>query len=378
MSEDKKSPAAATHATAMASQDVYLTEDAIDLSKADWDPSLTRVIHDDPSGDIVATIDRLIFESPLTIAARYLEPQGYQLNFENILACVDSMKFGVTAKVSSRRSPDNRVQAKRIFPLLYMRKPSRTSKGPLLSKFYEEIKKYESELARLQQYEAQSRKAMNAAVKDESGRSAIQQLQRDNDNLKQEIERLTRKVNQLSNAIDAVPLQKADQILPLGLKVGEIRSVSVDEGLAFVKVEQGQFSVALARFNGVPRIGAKVFVRSEGLKVRDVYVYDPAPEPFEIATGEVLYVDQQAIKIRLRDRRELIMSIDLDATPCQIGSEVLVRLADDRIINWQRLDHKPAHSLKARVYEKQTRHQLKIAYGLTPKRKQKKINGRAA
>ena len=53
--------------------DFWQSPEEIDCDKAKWDSSLSRVVADDSCGDITATMDRRVFESPLSMAQRYLE-----------------------------------------------------------------------------------------------------------------------------------------------------------------------------------------------------------------------------------------------------------------------------------------------------------------
>lgn len=343
-------------------QGVHVREDGVDVTNAGWDESLSKVWISETTGELCVSMDRLLFETPLSAAIRYMEPQGFDLNLENILACLDSMKFGVFAKISSGKASDGRDVAKKIIPALYMRLPQRTAKGILLQKFYDEIAKYESELTRLQQYEAQSKRVMQEAVKDETGRAAVLQLQRDNELLRQEVEKLSKRVAQLNTAIQSVPLQHRETQLPPGLKLCQVRQVKEEENTVHLKSEAGQYSCALSKFNGVPVVGARAITVHEGGQVRGVWVFDPTPESFTHRTAEVLYVDGPRIKVRCTDRMEMILEATPEKSNARRGQKIIMRMARGIVVDWVPIYESSAEERIGQLYDAQTKRQISAGY----------------
>lgn len=335
-------------------QGIYLSDESIDVSAATWDQSLSQVVVDESTGELCASIDRMLFESPTEIGVRFLEPHGFNLNLENLLACLDSMRVGVVAKVNGSKRPDGKLTAKKIAPAMYMRLPVRTAKGPLLSRFYEEISKYEAELTRLQQYEAQSRRAMQAAVKDESGRAAVLQLQRDNEMLRDEVERLSRKVGQLTAAIESVPIHSHQSTLPPGVRLSTVRQIKEQDNLVFINGESGQYSFPLSRLNGIPTVGSRALAMHEGGVVRGVWVFDPAPRPFQWNLAEVLFSDGGRIKVRTVDRTELILEASERADAVRRGDQILLQSSGDVVIAWHTFTENKNSRTANHVYDEQT------------------------
>ena len=64
---------------------VYINANDIDVTDAGLDPSLSKVWTDESTGEIAVSVERILFDSLLDIAARYLEPNGFSLNLENLL-----------------------------------------------------------------------------------------------------------------------------------------------------------------------------------------------------------------------------------------------------------------------------------------------------
>lgn len=335
-------------------QGVHLSDESVDVSAASWDQSLSQVIVDESTGELCASIDRMIFESPTEIGVRFLEPHGFNLNLENLLACLDSMRVGVIAKVTGSKRADGKENAKKIAPAMYMRLPVRTAKGPLLSRFYEEISKYEAELTRLQQYEAQSRRAMQAAVKDDSGRAAVLQLQRDNELLREEVERLSRKVGQLTAAIESVPIHSAQSTLPPGVRLSTVRQVKEQDNLVFINGESGQYTFPLSRLNGTPNVGSRALALHEGGVVRSVWVFDPTPRPFQWNLAEVLFSDGGRIKVRTIDRSELVLETK-DQQAVARGDQILLQTSGDTVIAWHNFVSTRNSEIANQVYEEQTK-----------------------
>lgn len=342
---------------------IHMSEEAVDVSTASWDESLSKVWVDEATGELCASIDRMLFESPASAAARFMEPHGFNLNLENILACLDSMKFGVFAKATPAKGPDAKDIAKKIAPAVYMRLPHRTAKGPLLGKFYEEIAKYESELSRLQQYEAQSRRAMQEAVKDESGRAVVVQLQRDNEILREEIERLSRRVAQLSAAIEAVPMHSRETLLPAGMKLCQVRQIKEQDNLVHLKSDAGQYSFPLSQLSGLPTVGARAVALHDGGQIRGLWVFDPLPSPFEVTLATVLAVDGQRMKTRGEDRIERIVEIKSALQEAARGQKIILKIANAVVIDWLPVAVQIHGQIVDQIYDEQTKIQISEADG---------------
>lgn len=338
----------------LSQQGIHVSEETIDVTSASWDESLSKVWVAETSGELCASIDRLIFETPITAAVRFMEPHGFNLNLENILACLDSMKFGVFAKTTGKKVQDREV-AKKIIPALFMKLPQRNAKGHLLRKFYEEIAKYESELTRLQQYEAQSRKTAQEAIKDETGRSALAQVQRDNELLREEVNRLSRRVAQLSAAIESVPLHGRETLIPAGIKICQVRQVKEHENLVHLKSEVGQYTFPLSQLNGIPAVGARAFAVHDGGQVRAVWVFDPLPAEFQYSVAKVLVVDGSRVKVRGQDRANHIVDLTPAMQPPQRGDTLILKIASGSVVDWTQVNTHSFEHVISEVFDQQVR-----------------------
>jgi len=338
---------------------VHVDEKSVDVENASWDQSLSKVWTDPLTGELCASVDRILFESPLSVAIKFMEPQGFQLNLENILACLDSMKFSIITKPDLNKDKSGRFPTRKIAPSLYMRLPQKTAKGPLLNRFYDEISRYESELSRLQQYEAQSRRVVQEAIKDDTGKSALIQLQKDNQSLREEIERLSRKVSHLASTINSVPIASKETLLPAGARLTQVRQVTPEKNIVHFKSDSGQYSYPLSLLNGTPQVGARAISMHEGGQIRGVFVIDPTPTPFTFLPAEVLVSDGSRIKVRTNNRADYIFDCDSSRSTPQTGQSVLLVISGTLVLDWSHLMDSALTHLIDSVYDRQTTSQIR-------------------
>lgn len=286
---------------------VFVDAKEIDVQNVSIDPALGKVWSDEGTGEIAVSIERVLFDNLLDIAARYLEPQGYSLNLENLLATIDSMRLGAFAAVSSRPGSDGRAIAKKLMPAVYMHLPRKNLVGPLLQRFYDEVGRYERELARLQEFESKSKKVIEAAVRDQTGRQAVEALRLENLALRDELTRLSGRLARAEEAMRAVPVVSSTDQFPVGVRSCVVRAIRPGEGVVLLKSGDQQFSVSLKAVGGIPEINARALSFHEGGVLRSVWVFDPAVRPFKVKLATVLGVDARRVKVRFGDRHGVIL-----------------------------------------------------------------------
>ncbi|MCX6123865.1 MAG: hypothetical protein NTV34_03840 [Proteobacteria bacterium] len=338
-------------------QGIHVDALDLDLSLSSWDESLSKVWVEESTGELCASMDRLLFESPTSAALRFMEPQGFQLNLENILACLDSMRFSIITKTSPHKK-EGKFSPKKIIPSLYMKLPQRSARGHLLSKFYEEVGKYESELSRLQQFEAQSRRLIQEALKDETGKMAVARLQNDNEILRQEIGRLSKQVGQLTSAINAAPILNRENAIPSGVRSCQVRQVKEQENLIHLKADEGQYSFPLSKINGTPTVAGRALAYFEGGIARAVWVFDPLPEPFKYITALVLFADSASIKVRSDDRVERVIAARSADQGIRRGHKIILVFSGATFIDWINFEVDKSDWIAEELYDNQTARQL--------------------
>jgi hypothetical protein len=341
---------------------VFMDGRDIDVTHATMDTSLAKVWSDENTAEIAVSVDRVLFDSLLDVAARYLEPHGYSLNLENLLATIDGMRLGVFAVGSSKPSSDGRMQAKRLMPHLYMHLPRKNTVGPLLQRFYDEIGRYERELARLHELESKAKKSVEAAIKDDSGKKAVAALHVENAALREELARLGKKLAMAESALSAVPSAASDNQLPIGVRNCVVRSVRVSEGLVTLKSGDSQFSVTLAQIGGLPMVNARTAAYFEGGVLRSAWVFDPLPKPFGTKLAQVMAREGRKLKIRFADRSESLVHVAVDRGDVTLGARVLARFAEQQLVDLTVVEAATGVVLADIIYDAQTKRQIESLF----------------
>lgn len=337
---------------------VFVDAADIDIASADIDVTLANVWTDDSRSEIAVSVDRVLFDKLVDVAARYLEPQGYSLNLENLLATIDSMRLGVFARVSSKTAGDGRSIAKKLMPQVYMHLPRKNMVGPLLQRFYDEIGKYERELARLQDAEAKSKKSIESAIKDESGKKAVHLLQQENSALREELARLGKKLAAVEHQFKMDAPQAADNQLPSGVRTCVVRTVRVSDGVAVVKVGDSQFSVALKAIGGLPAANARALGHFEGGVIRGLWVFDPVPVPFAVSVATVMAIEGKRVKLRFPNRCERVVPVQAEAAGIKPGTMILARFAGVYMVDMTVTADAGAEIAADIIFDEQTKRQI--------------------
>ena len=341
---------------------LYIDAKDVDISHATIDSSLAKVWVDDSVGELAVSLERVLFDGMLDVAARYLEPHGFSLNLENLLAMVDSMRIGVFATVSSKQAIDGRSIAKKLMPNLFMHLPRKKTVGPLLQKFYDEIGRYETELARLQEVETKSKKAMSSAIKDESGRKTAEILVQENTVLREELAKLSRKLARAEDALRSVPSPDGDNQLPVGVRSCVVRGVRPSEGVVMLKTGDAQFSVPLKTLPGIPIINARALSFYEGGVLKSVWVFDPKTDAFSTLLAEVIAVDGRRAKLRFADRREQIVTMAVSEAILTVGTKVVAKFASGYLVDLISIGVDGKSVVADLIFDQQTKRQLESIF----------------
>lgn len=342
---------------------LYTTAEEIDISQATIGPDLSKVWFDEENGSIAVSVDRLLFDNLTEVVSRYLEPNGYSLNLENVLAVLDSMRLGVFAAVASKAQADGKVAAKKLMPALCMQLPKKNDVGKVLRNFYDEIGRYESELARLQNAELKARQTAESSIKDESARKIIENLRVENLALRADLERNQKKLVNLENAFRASAPASHDDEMPTGARNCVVRSVRVQEGVVLLKTPEAQFTFPLKGMEGTPLTGARAVAFYEGDVVRSVWVYDPLPKPFTSQIARVMSAEGRKIKIRFPSRKETVITLSSDQEAPMRDSQILCKFSGEYLVSLTAIALDNGGKIADLVFDEQTRNQLQDVVG---------------
>lgn len=338
---------------------LFTKADEIDISEASIGPELSKVWFDEETGKIAVSVDRLLFDDLTEVTSRYLEPNGYTLNLENMLAVIDSMRLGVFAMTGSKSKDSGQAVAKKLIPALCMQLPKKGDVGKVLRGFYEEVGRYEAELGRLQDAEMRARQSADASIKDDGAKKIIENLRVENLALRGELERFQKKLSSLEVALRNIsPAVEGDE-MPAGAKTCVVRSVRVQEGVVLLKGSDSQFTFPLKSLEGTPQIGSRAIAFFDGGSARAVHVYDPPPKPFEYHVAQVMSCDGHKIKIKFPTRKEVIISLAAGQPSPSRESQILCRFSEGHLISLTAIAQDLGPRIVDLIFEEQTRNQLK-------------------
>lgn len=335
---------------------LFTSPDEIIVSDATIAPELTKVWADEDQGLIAVSVDRLVFDSIPDIAARYLEPNGFSLNLENILAVIDSMRIAVFAGVASRQV-SNKDVAKKMLPAVFMQLPRKSEVGSILKRFYNEIGRYESELGRLQDAELRARKVADSSIKDESVKKIVDTLQTENLALRADLERLQRTLAAAESQLQA-SFQAQERTVVTGLKEYVVRSVRVQEGAILLKADDTQFSYPLKALDGTPVVGAKAIGFHGGSDAPLVWIYSPRPTPFIERLAVAVAVDGRKVKLRFDNRSERVVTLTSHQIIPPRNAKILGRFSGEHLVTLVLVGSESGARICDLLFEEQTKRQL--------------------
>jgi hypothetical protein len=336
---------------------IFTAPNEIDVAEASISADLSKVWSDDEHGSIAISMDRIVFDDLTEVASRYLEPNGFSLNLENILSVIDSMRIGVFASLTSKSG--ELQKAKMVMPMLFMQLPKHKSVGKVLKKFYEEVTRYESELTRLQDAELRAQKNADLAIKDDNARKIVENLRIENLSLRSDLERLQKKLLDFENFIKSNATPAYNNEMPTGTRQCVVRSVRVQEGIVLLKAGESQFTFPLKLLDGTPEVGSKALAVYEGGVPRHVWIYSPRPHPFNPKFAQVMSVDSNKVKIKFANRRERIVALSPDQAIPPKGSFILGLFSGDFLVSLTSIELDNGGKIADLVFDEQTKIQIK-------------------
>ena len=323
------------------SQTVERTLDAdnpLDLSKAQPTANFSALNFEESTKSFWATLDRVLFKRPMEVIKAILEAQGYVVNLENILACLDHFCFGVRAKIQVQKDAE---QVKQYTPVITFSMPRKKTVGPLLQMFYDEIAGYELELAKLQTQQSKEYDKKLMAKSEVELRREVVSLRFENEQLSMRVQELATKLerskNQLSQQID----QYGDeQILPDDMRLAKVSGVYVDERNIALRAGRTTFHFPMVKAHHLPKRGDNCIAAIVNGIVQDVFFYESMEQSFEKRLAQVLFVNEEGCKLRDRERYQWVLKprnqTEQDILRnLQRGHEVIISIYQNQIIKVQ-------------------------------------------
>ncbi|WP_163832368.1 hypothetical protein [Spartinivicinus ruber] len=270
----------------------------VDLSKAIYSTSLSSASIDDETQLFYITIDKVLYQHPVEVIEKVLHANGFSLNLENILACMDDFKIGTSVQLDNEFSKKGEPVS--FIHCIQFRLPQKSSVGPTLSKFYEEIESYESIIADLK--DSQTSKGTFAKREDES-RQKIQALEAENRSLKMQLSLLQ---SQLDNAVKLV--EKANKTLesqnylPSNVLRAEVREINIEDRMVIVKSGKTTINLPLFMCDILPEPGDCCLVHVEQGNTLGCFFFNKQRRPLQPQLAKVILVKNNLCKIRDENR----------------------------------------------------------------------------
>lgn len=313
--------------------------DHCDVDRAQYDPTLSAAGQDDERNVVFTTVDRITYLPLPTVIDRILDANGYALNLENALACMDETRLGHRVQLSSKSRPPNAVPvADRFLPALTLKLPTKNRLGPLLSRFYGEVDSYQAELMQLRELKGRSkggdRKALDE-VRDEKAK-----LEEQNKLLREKLDDMTREMVELKKAHAEATNALAEQnLLPAQVRLAQVHEVDLQARNVELKSGRKIFSIPLVALWVFPKKEDPCLVSIHDGEVAGVFFHEASQHPPGMVLADVLHVDHGKVKIREDTRKTRVISAQNPAeveliNQMRRGDRVLLFLHEDELLRF--------------------------------------------
>ncbi|NRA63269.1 MAG: hypothetical protein HRU19_02230 [Pseudobacteriovorax sp.] len=309
------------------------------LDKASLSLGLSDSNFNEDTGEFFVTIDRALFKSPLEIITTVLEAHGFLQNLENILACLDQLKFGVVATSGGKVSKEGLV-AKNYLPAISFKMPQKSITGYSLKKFYQEVEAYELAIKELQ----------DNPEKKTPSKSNKKDLVETNKELEAEVKTLKQEIDSLNNLLQKAVKSEAyanqalasQNILPTQMRLGVVRDIDVGNRVVIVKSSRTTVNLPLTLCELLPNVGDKCLIQIDSGVVTGCYFYETTGERLKPILCEIIMHQNQIVKVRDTSRRTWLVSPQNDIERDSLSrlkkkDFVLLYVVDGQILRFQNI-----------------------------------------
>ena len=310
-----------------------------DLHQASYDAKLSSAGRDEDQHVVYMTVDRVAFRPAPEVVNKVLEANGFALNLENILACLDEFRVGYRIRPANDTPLPNTIPVARAFiPAMTLKLPAKSRVGPLLAKFYAEVDSYQTELARLREDKGRSQSDQRKEL--DELREERDRLQEQNRILQAKLEDLSRELVTLKKAhADATRALAEQNFLPAQVRLAQVHDVDLDTRHVALKSGRKVFSVPLVALWVFPEKEDPCLVSIQNGQVSGVFFHEGSQTPPGMVIGEVLHVARGRCKIREENRRTRVIKAQNPAEEELIhqmrrGHRVLLFLHGDELIRF--------------------------------------------
>jgi hypothetical protein len=328
-----------TNKTPKSDSRVVTQEHEVDLSRATYSSQLSSASIDDETQSFHITIDKILYKHPVEVIEAVLHANGFSLNLENILACMDDFKIGASVQLG-QGFEDQSSEPTSYIHCLQFRLPQKTAVGPTLSKFYAEIDSYESIIADLKG-DPVSRSSY--ARREQENQDKIDTLTAENNLLRAELKALRNHLDRVTQSNEmANQALESQNILPSNVRLATVREVNLEDRVIFLKSAQTTLSLPLIMCNILPEPGDRCLVHIEQGSTLGCFFFDDRREPLQAQLARVVLVKDDLCKIRDENRNTWVIKAKNDTElkffrKLNSNDSLLLYLLDSRPLRFEAL-----------------------------------------
>lgn len=270
------------------------------------------------------TYDRIMFRKLSEVIHTILEANGFAVNFENILSCLDHLCFAIKTAHSNDKISNGS-------PCLVIKFPDKQNIGTILGSFYKEINKYEEIIA---SYHADS--LTNSRQKRQDLELQIKTLTEDNKKLQKKIDKLTAMLSQMQSAHQQALTEK--NTLPAEMCFAKITNIMFDKRLVTLQSRTKTYRVPLRLFDAIPNKEQLCLIVLDKEQVVKLFIYSEGEQKIPPSISTALYVKGDRLKLRDDlNRRVYLFRANDDYERQQLeqitrGSQIIVYVTNKQVI----------------------------------------------
>jgi hypothetical protein len=353
-----------------------LEPESADLTEATYSKELSASDMDKMQNAFWTTFDRVLFHKPVDMICKVLEVNGYVVNFENIIACLDTMAFGVRGKVAEE---GHKKKISEFVHCLQFGMPSKHQKmGRLLTEFYQEIQSYEAEVSRIQK-ESEGSGSNEKQLRDM--RNEIAKLRQENQTLSDQVSRLSTELSDLEKAkVSLSRVVESQHMLPGDLRIAKVKGVRFRERLVTLRIGRKTLDAPMNCLPEFPEEEASCVVLFAESQVKDMFFYEGKTTPLEVRLANVLYKKRNLLKIRDSARQVWVIDAKFpeeleDVKTLRRGERVLLYLHDGKVVKFVPCARSDSTIFRQLALESITKAEIINLFDHVPSKPVRKVKG---
>lgn len=311
----------------------------VDLSTATYSAHLSSASIDDETQSFHITIDKILYKHPVEIIEAVLHANGFALNLENILACIDDFKIGASVQLE----PGVEEQSSTPVSFLHcveFRLPQKSAAGPTLTKFYKEIADYESIIANINADPIKLKAYADREVQNQQKIADLEVKIREQTEINQHLQQCADSA--IASSERANEALESANVLPPDVRFATVREVNIDERMVVLKSAQTTINLPLIKCTALPGPGDRCLVYVQHGNASECLFMDEPRQRLQPQLATVMLVKDNRCKIRDENRNtwliEAMNTAELELfRNLKCNDSLLLYLLDNKPIRFEAL-----------------------------------------